>query len=493
MNCLNHACNGSVFTYTKSSRGTCAWSLASVNHQRASVASEGRSVLRLEHQQALNAHIIRKSRRLGNIMPVSRQSSAGRTADDEQDQRSKRRDRKYSLATGFPFPLGPFSERQTLRTKLMPGMWAFEQPQNLAGSNVHTNIRMTAIELSSGGLLIYAPIAPTRECVALVKELGMSVEHILLPTFAYEHKIFVGPFSRKFPDAQVYVAPGQWSFPLRLPLPLLGINRSIDIVEGETYPWSADLDHRVLSINISKGVGPYVEVAAFHRSSKTLLLVDSAVSVPQKPPPIIPQWALQDAGGSSFFVRLLYGDVSDQQAERQEAAAAKGPAAQAAATELLGWQRMCLQVLFFAPVNLLSPQQSFARFADRLIVSPVVRVLVFSKTPREVAIWIEDIASSWNFRQIVPCHLAAPIPSTPSDLRKAFAWAYKSADMKAPKQASSLFSRLQSAVAGISRGGARRKDAGEDEDLFDSEDLKALQTLSQTLNKAGVTVDDSAS
>lgn len=52
---------------------------------------------------------------------------------------------------------------------------------------------------------------------------------------------------------QVYVAPDQWSFPLRLPLPLLGINNSIDIVEGVTYPWSADLDHRVLSINISKG------------------------------------------------------------------------------------------------------------------------------------------------------------------------------------------------------------------------------------------------
>lgn len=40
---------------------------------------------------------------------------------------------------------------------------------------------------------------------------------------------------------------------------------------------------------------------------------------------------------------------------------------------------MCLQVLFFAPKNLLSPQQSFGRFAGRLIVSPVVRVLVFSK------------------------------------------------------------------------------------------------------------------
>lgn len=40
---------------------------------------------------------------------------------------------------------------------------------------------------------------------------------------------------------------------------------------------------------------------------------------------------------------------------------------------------MCLQVLFFAPVNLLEPEQSFYRFAGRLIVSPVVRVLVFSK------------------------------------------------------------------------------------------------------------------
>ena len=40
---------------------------------------------------------------------------------------------------------------------------------------------------------------------------------------------------------------------------------------------------------------------------------------------------------------------------------------------------MCLQVLFFAPVNLLEPEGSFSRFAGRLIVSPVVRVLVFSK------------------------------------------------------------------------------------------------------------------
>ncbi len=61
------------------------------------------------------------------------------------------------------------------------------------------------------------------------------------------------------------------------------------------------------------GVGPYSEVALFHKSSKTLLLVDSAVCVPASPPAVIPQWALADAGDSSnFFVRLLYGDASPE-------------------------------------------------------------------------------------------------------------------------------------------------------------------------------------
>lgn len=48
---------------------------------------------------------------------------------------------------------------------------------------------------------------PCRECVRLVKELDLPVEHIVLPTFAYEHKIFLGPFSRAFPQAKVWIAP----------------------------------------------------------------------------------------------------------------------------------------------------------------------------------------------------------------------------------------------------------------------------------------------
>lgn len=46
-----------------------------------------------------------------------------------------------------------------------------------------------------------------RECVRLVKELELPIEYIVLPTFAYEHKIFLGPFSRAFPQAKVWIAP----------------------------------------------------------------------------------------------------------------------------------------------------------------------------------------------------------------------------------------------------------------------------------------------
>ena len=42
-----------------------------------------------------------------------------------------------------------------------------------------------------------------RECIRLVNELGLPVEVIMLPSFAYEHKVFVGPFSRRYPKAQV--------------------------------------------------------------------------------------------------------------------------------------------------------------------------------------------------------------------------------------------------------------------------------------------------
>lgn len=46
-----------------------------------------------------------------------------------------------------------------------------------------------------------------RECIDLLKELETPVKHIILTTHAYEHKVFIAPFQRRFPDATVYVPP----------------------------------------------------------------------------------------------------------------------------------------------------------------------------------------------------------------------------------------------------------------------------------------------
>lgn len=81
-----------------------------------------------------------------------------------------------------------------------------------------------------------------------MKELGAPVEYIVLPTFAYEHKIFVGPFSRKFPQAQVWVAPRQWSWPLNLPLAFFGIFRAKTLKdEDSSAPWADEIEQKILS------------------------------------------------------------------------------------------------------------------------------------------------------------------------------------------------------------------------------------------------------
>lgn len=65
-------------------------------------------------------------------------------------------------------------------------------------------------------------------------------------------QIFVSSFARKFPDANVYVAPGQWSFPVNLPLPLIGINPSAVLEEGENYPWSEEIEFKTLTASVGE-------------------------------------------------------------------------------------------------------------------------------------------------------------------------------------------------------------------------------------------------
>ncbi|GBF99275.1 hypothetical protein Rsub_12035 [Raphidocelis subcapitata] len=397
-------------------------------------------------------------------------------------------DRLYFNFTGFPFPIGPFFERRTVVNEVVKGqVWTFEQTQSLDVFEVFTPVRMTVIKLKSGGLWVHAPIAPTEECVRLLRDLGAPVEFIVLPTFAYEHKVFVGPFSRRFPEAKVYTAPFQWSFPLNLPPQFFGIFPAGEVTQGAEMPWSGEIDHR-LFLPPSIGVGDYVrfsEVAFFHRPSSTLMVTDAVVFVPEEAPEVISTKALLYNARDGLLQRSIAGGKSR---EEVAAIAKEGYPEDTPENRRLGWQRMCLLVLYFSPSDLLTPQASFAAISNRLLVGPVVQTLVYSKVPRAVCDWVDDICASWRFERVIPCHMAAPVKAGPAEFKAAFDFAYEAAGREppAPQPAGGVFGGLSRLFGG---GGAGGGGGGEKRRPLEA-DLRALKSLDSTLLKLGAVYAD---
>ncbi len=340
-------------------------------------------------------------------------------------------------------PLYPYGVRRTLRQEVVKDtVWTFDQLQGIL--YVVVPIRMTVIKLEAGGLLIYAPVAPTLECIRLVKELVAvhgDVKYIILPTISgLEHKVFVGPFARRFPTSQVFVAPNQWSFPVNLPLSWLGFPAKRTHIlpsDSSKAPFAADFDYAILG-PIELGPGRFEEVAFFHRRSRTLLVTDSVLSIPEEPSAIIqidPYPLLFHAKDDVFDV------VEDSEASRRK-----------------GWQRISLFAFYFQPSALevvemgrslrdamIAPirskkayfgwfpfkwkqewQQSFdvLRGGGRLLVAPILQTLILNRAPSETLEWADKVAS-WDFQRIVPCHFDSPIEAFPRQFREAFAFLEK--------------------------------------------------------------------
>ncbi len=336
-------------------------------------------------------------------------------------------------------PLYPYRRRRTLRKEIVKDtVWTFDQIQGII--YVAVPIRMTIVRLAAGGLLVYAPVAPTRECIRLVRELEAqhgAVKYIILPTVSgLEHKVFVGPFARHFPDAQVYVAPNQWSFPVNLPLSWLGFPvRRTHILSANPadVPFTDEFDYALLHVPLKER--SFGEVALHHRATGTLLVADSVLSIPNDPPDVVqldPYPLLFHARDNGF------DRVTDSEATRQK-----------------GWHRVCLFAFYFRPSALETvplgrawreAQQAedrsrkalfglfpFAWQADwersfealrgegRLFVAPILQTLILNRAPQETLAWVDQIAQ-WDFQQIIPCHFDAPIAATPQEFRQAFAF-----------------------------------------------------------------------
>jgi hypothetical protein len=343
----------------------------------------------------------------------------------------------------FVLPIYPYSKRRTICQEVVKDtVWTFDQLQGIF--YVVVPIRMTVVKLEEGGLLVYAPVAPTPECIQLIQALVAEhgdVKYIILPTISgLEHKVFVGPFARYFPKAKVYVAPNQWSFPLNLPLTWLGFpSRRTEILPADSSktPFAKQFDYAILD-RIDLGPGQFQEVAFFDKRSRTLLVTDSVLCVPATPPAI----AQLDPYPLLFHAKDNASElVEDNYVNRCK-----------------GWQRISLFALYFRPSVLetlglgeafrnsfkasdrtkkayfgLFPfrwkkdwQRSFEalRGNGRLFVAPILQTLILNRAPKETLDWANKIAL-WNFKRIIPCHFEAPIAAEPQQFREAFSFLEK--------------------------------------------------------------------
>ena len=358
----------------------------------------------------------------------------------------------------------------------MPGkIWALEQLQGTL--DVLVNSRMTVVKLQGGGLFCFCPLAPTQELMGLMRGLESAhgpVRHIVLPTTAVEHKVFLGPFARQFPEADVWAAPLQWSVP-PLPNRFLGFPaRTQDLPassEGADLPWGSEFEHA--SVNIPLGIGPFYEVAFFHRPTGALLVVDAVVRVPKDPPPV-------NLAAAESVDCLLFRARRDGQEN------GGSPLEPSAGNLRTGWQKTVLFSLFFQPRSvkpvLSDPgflvwddtwEESFATVEDLLLVPPIVRTLVFSKGPGVVQAWVDTVAR-WPFRKVIPAHFSAPIAAGPEDFRKAFAYV-----TGAPPPAPNLLDAL---VGSLQLGAPRPKVGGK----FLEGDMELLRGISSFVDSVGL-------
>ena len=353
---------------------------------------------------------------------------------------------KYLLFTGFPFPLGPFTERKTVESELVKGrVYSFEQEIRLSG--ISANVRCTVFRMRDNHLLVYNPVAPTDEFLAQLKALdSKGVAHILLGATPYEHKVFVGPFARRFPEAKVWAVPDQWSFPVDLPAPLLGIDTKgtgggdlTDTAAGSAaYANAPDLtdefEVKLLRPSRRLGLGYAAnEAAVLHKDTKTLALTDALIYVPGAPTKIYDEGNLRAIGDNARDTNSL-GNLILKGAG---AVNWRGTAAQTvdelwadgmrqgtdAEVVQRGWERNVLLSLFFGPSpdSLVTPAPSFAALKGRWIVAPVTDSLIYrsDRVKPELSRWVNDIVTNWDFKVIVPSHFEAHA-GTPEDMRAAF-------------------------------------------------------------------------
>ena len=328
-------------------------------------------------------------------------------------------------------PLYPYGRRRTVFSELIPGqVWSLEQLQGVY--YVAVPVRLTVAKVP-GGLMLVNPLPPTgelRQAIAGLEQQHGPVRTIVLPTASgLEHKLPLGPLARTFPDAEIWVCPGQWSFPVQLPLSWLGVpaHRTKVLLDdgvphGEVCEW-------ITLGPLDLGVGRFQEISCFHRPSGALMVTDALVGISAEPP------ALFDLDPTPLLFHAR---------ERGDEPLLDTPEARRR-----GWARLVLFASYLRPEPLeVPPISELLRHAFRpglrtarahfglypfrwrqgwqdaamgligdhqplLQVAPVVERLVLPRALETFLQWLQQIGRLDGMRWLVPAHYSAPIAFSP--------------------------------------------------------------------------------
>jgi hypothetical protein len=333
-------------------------------------------------------------------------------------------------------PVGTYKSKKTISKEIVPGkIWTFDQKFGIL--NVQVPLRMTVVKLSDGGLFVYNPVAATPECVDMLKDLIRQhgpLKHIVVGSVALEHKVYAGVLAQKFPKAQIWLTPGQYSFPVNLPDPFLGYPAS----RTKTVPqrpedappeWNKDFDFLTLGPFKSRD-GAFAETVFRHKDSKTLIVTDTVLEVTEE----VPEICALEPSPLLYHARDTVTDVVQNTPE----------------TLKTGWRRVALFGLFFTPsaidikdadvavkerrpdINsdflgiypwdwVRDDKASFNALTGGLLVAPILQTLILNRHPIE-CLDFADAVSKWDFSRIIPAHFKNDLKYNGQDYRKAFSF-----------------------------------------------------------------------
>lgn len=345
---------------------------------------------------------------ISTLVPfVSSNAASLENYNPESAETAERFGRSY-----FPTLTPPFVSRATYRYSLGRNMWSLEQL--LTFQNVTATVRTTVVKLGGGGgLWVNSPQWPTGEFLHLLDELG-TVKHVVLPCNALEHKAPMKAFVQHYPQATVWITPGQYGpfgscsttlddsktsqsmgyhvdgiLPIGSSLVNNNNNNNNSLQPPPPPPpWADEFDVRTFYVSLPKNAGPVSEAAFYHKPTKTLITTDSVIYVPDQPPPIFQTYFQSNEAKDDSF-----------------------------------WPKTVLQSIFL-PLRQADDgtYPGYQAIQGRLVRAPILRAFTDARAPQEVKDWVRSITQMGEFDRIVTSHFASPIKSTPQEFANAFSY-----------------------------------------------------------------------